>query len=182
MFKGWLSGLGENGGPDLTEIRVEVHEEDIHEVLILDFFTSDGLEFLPSSLEGLDVEVNRLGGVMGGGVEVSEGINPGGNVGGLELGHEGTPEFRGGRVGLEEGPVLGVNPEIDGNSCLPVCLFPCILVGILLFLGPKHNPIIVLHGKQHLHFILPGEPVLSGEEGDLGEVVLEGIVGGRHAG
>ena len=65
MVKGWLSGLGEDGGPDLTEVRVEVHEEDIHEVLVLDIFTSDGLEVplwnldIDGMVHNLKVEVSQ---------------------------------------------------------------------------------------------------------------------------
>jgi len=83
---------GEDGGPDLAEVRVEVHEENIHEVLILDVFTSDGLEALPSSPEGQDIEVHRLRGIMGGSVEVSSSINPSGKIGDLKLGLEGFPK------------------------------------------------------------------------------------------
>jgi hypothetical protein len=166
----------------LAKVRVEVHEEDIHEVLVLDVFTSDGHEALPSSLEGLDVEVNRLGRIMEGGVELSSGINPGGNVGGFKSGLECGPEpsrtLLGGR--LEEGPVLWVNSEIDGNSCLAVSLLPyCCICCLVLPFSPKHNGIQALHGKQHFHLRFPGEPVVGGEEGDLGEEVVEEAVGGH---
>ena len=162
---------------------MEVHEEDIHEVLVLDIFTSDGLKVLLGSLESLDVEVHRLGGIMDGGVEVSEGINPSGHVGGLELGYEGSPELIGGGVALEEGPVLGINPEVDSNSCLAVILLPyCFILCLVLCVSPKHNTTQTLHCQQHLHLCLPVKPVGGGEDRDLGEELIEETVGGHAEG
>ena len=65
------------------EIGVEVHEEDDLVLLVSDGLTH-GLELDPGSLEGLVVEVNRLGGVLGGGVKGSPGLNPRRHGGGLE--------------------------------------------------------------------------------------------------
>jgi hypothetical protein len=113
-LQGGFCGLGEDGGPDLAEVRVEVHEENIHKVPVFDIFTSNGLETLPGSLEGQDVEVHRLRWVMGGGEELPSCINPGGKIGGLKLVLEGFPELRGGGGGGgEEAPVLRVNSEED---------------------------------------------------------------------
>ena len=64
-----LRVLRHQRGSDRVEVRVEVHEEDVLVLLVSDGL-AHGLEAHLGSLEGLDIEINRLGGVLGGGVEL----------------------------------------------------------------------------------------------------------------
>ena len=97
------------------EVRVEVHEEDVLVLLVSDGLTH-GLESHFGSLESLDVEIYRLGGVLGGGVEESSGLNPGRHGGGLELLLKGSPQLMGGGLSLEHRLVVWGDLGIGGHS------------------------------------------------------------------
>lgn len=99
-------------------------------------------ELDPGNLEGLDVEVNRLGGVLGGGVKGSPGLNPRRHGGGLELLLKSIPKLMGGSLSLEHRLVVHGDLEVDESSGKLVLLQPLVLVIsslIRLLLLPIHN-------------------------------------------
>ena len=160
-----LRVLRHEGGSDRVEVRVEVHEEDVLVLLVSDS-VAHGLEAHLGSLEGLDIEVNRLGGVLGGGVEDPPGINPGGHDGGLELLLKISPKLMRGGLSLEHGLVLLGDLEVDEAPGKLVLLQPLSLIIsclIRLLLTPRHNIIQVAYPKEHIHLIPPLEPVVRGE-------------------
>lgn len=153
----------------MVEIRVEVHEEDVFVFLVSDGL-AHGLKASFGILEGLDVEINRLGRVLSGSVEDSSGLNPRRHGRGLELLLKGSPECRRGGVGLEHRLVISGDLEVDEAPGKLVLLQPLLLVLSLvrLLLIPIYNLIQATHPQKHVHLKLPFEPVVRGQGGDLG--------------
>ena len=147
------------------EVRVEVHEEDVLVLLVSNGLTH-GLEVHFGSLESLDVDICRFGGILGGGVEDSSGLNPEKHGGGLELLLKGSPQLMGGGLSLEHRLVVWGDLEVDESLGKLVLLQPCVLIlsiFIRLLLLPIDNVIQVSHPKDHIHLKLPLEPVIRGK-------------------
>ena len=150
---------------------VKVHEEDVLVFLVTDGLTH-GLEANPSNIEGLNIEINRLGGILGSSVEDSSGLNPGGHGGVLEFLLEVRPKLGGGGLGLEHGLVLLGDLEVDESPGKLVILQPLGLIISTCFrhlLFPRHHIIQVTHLKDHVHLKLPLEPVVRSEGVNFGD-------------